>query len=213
MRDNWHYDNIYVELCKLFSLLSATDMGQMDDIIFTSCTLTINILGILVNFFAVVVFVRVRRKLLHVNNNKFLLSMAVADCLASIFGIVGTAFHHLYKKGLLSKEIRKLCGSLALFGSFYISILSLTVMTADRLIAVVYALRYHSIMKEFRANLLVCLTWITVVIILITQGAIYMEFSSYLELKIRSYQLSSVFTFGSACSLYWKPKAVLCDSQ
>ena len=172
-------------------------MGQLDDTIFPSCTLPINSLGILVNFFAVVAFLRVRRKLLDVNNNKFLLSMAVADCLVSLFGIVGTAFYHLYKKGIMSKEIWKLCGALPLFGSFYISILSLGVMTADRLIAVVYALRYHSIMTEFRAKLLVCLTWITVAIILINQGTIYMEFSSRLELNTRSYELLVVFLLGA----------------
>ena len=131
------------------------------------------------------------------NNNKFLLSMAVADCLVSLFGIVGTAFYRLYKKGILSKEIWKLCGALPLFGSFYISILSLGVMTADRLIAVEYALRYHSIMTEFRGNFLVCLTWIKVAIILINQGTIYMEFSSRLELKIRSYQLLVFFLLGA----------------
>ena len=167
------------------------------DIIFTSCSLTINGLGMLVNFVVVVIFLRFRNKLLSKNNNKFLFSMAVADCFVSLFGIAGTVLFDLHQAGFVGRAIWKLCGALPLFGSFHISILSLTLMTADRLIAVVYALRYHTIMTEYRANVLICLTWLIVSIMLVIQGAILMEFPTRFELRVRTYQLTAFFSLGT----------------
>ena len=77
------------------------------------------------------------------------------------------------------------------------SILSLSILTADRLIAVLHALRYCSIMTEFRANLLVCLQWFTVAIIFIIQGGIYLGISMEMELRIRTYELATFYVLGT----------------
>ena len=140
--------------------------------------LGINGFGMVINFFVIMMFLRFHNKLLSTNNNKFLFSLAISDCLVGLFGIIGNILHYLFHKGLVNKDIMQLCGTLPIFGSFFMSILSLSLMTADRFIDVVYALRYHSIMTEFRANLLVvCFTWLTVAMILITQSAIHLTIS------------------------------------
>ena len=151
----------------------------------------------IINLLVIVMFVHFRKKLLSVNNNKFLFSMALADFLVGLFGILGSILFYLYQNGWLAEEIWKLCGSLPFFGSLLMSILSLSILTVDRLIAVVCALRYHSIMTEIRANLLVCITWIAVTLILVIQGSIYLGISSALELTIRTYQLVGFFIVGA----------------
>ena len=175
-------------------------MPYQTSIIFISYTTTVNTFAVLLNFCIIVMLVRFRNSLLAVNNNKFLFSMAVSDLLVGIFGITGgTLIYIRVNQGnaSVSLSIVKLCGLLPLFGSFFTSILSLSILTADRLIAVVYALRYHSIMTDARANFLVCLTWFTVSIILIIQGGIYFGISVDTELKVRTYEFAAFFILTS----------------
>ena len=123
--------------------------------------------------------------------------MAFADFLVGIFGITGNTFMYLVENELTDWHTVKLCGSLPLFGSLIMSILSLTILSIDRSIAVVYALRYQSIMTNFRANVLVGIMWFTVIIIVVIQGGIYFGISWEMELKVRTYELTLFFTLGA----------------
>ena len=172
-------------------------------IVYLSCMVTINSFGMVINFLVIIIFLRFHNNLLSNNNNKFLFSLAFADFQVGLFGVIGAILNCLYVKGLVDGDIVYLCGVLPLFGSFFMSILSLSTLTADRLIAVIYALRYNSIMTELRANLLVCFTWLTVAIILVIQGAVRSGIS-YLsqELAIRTYQLTTIFVIGTIALSY-----------
>ena len=165
--------------------------------IYLPCLLIINGFTILINLLVVIMFIRFKKELLKVNSNKFLFSLAIADSLVGLFGVIGSYIHYLYHKDLIDEDIVGLCGLLPIFVSFFMSISSLIIITFDRLIVVVYALRYHSIMTDFRANLLICITWLMVPVILITQGAIYLGLSISLELKVRTYQLTTFFIIGT----------------
>ena len=168
-------------------------MGNQNEIIFISCTVTINTIAVFINFFVVIMFLSFQNTLLSPSNNKFLFSMAVADFLVGLFGIAGSILMYLLVNGHVSREIVQPCGFIPLFGSFFMSILSLSILTVDRWIAVEYALRYHSIITDFRANLLIGLTWLTIAVILIIQTFIYLGTSLDVELAIRTYQLTAFF--------------------
>ena len=172
-------------------------MGHQMDMIFVSCTVTVNGFALLINLSIVVMFLRFHKKLLSVNNNIFLFSMAIADFLVGTFGIVGSILMYLCENGSVNLKIIQLCGFFPLFGSFFMSILALIILTLNRLIALVYSLRYHSIMTNFRVKLVICLTWITVAIILLIQGAIFFGISWKIEVKIRAYQLAAFFILGT----------------
>ena len=172
-------------------------MAEQKDFIFISCVVVINGFGMLNNFLVVIMFFWFHKKLLSVNDNKFLFSMAIADCLVGLFGVTGGTLIYLQEFKLIPIEIMKLYGVLPVFGSFFMSILSLIILIADRLIAVVYALRYEYIITEFRANLLVCATWLVVAVILVIQAAIYIKISEEVEINVRIYELTTFFTFGT----------------
>ena len=149
------------------------------------------------NFLVVLTFLRFRNELLTVNNNKFLFSMAVSDCLVGLFGIIGGVLSYLAAHGKFEMKIEILFGRLPLFGSFYMSILSLGFLTMDRFIAVVYALRYHWIMTTFRVRLLVFSTWVTVIATLLVQGGIFIGISWVIEVEVRAYQLATFFVLAT----------------
>ena len=157
---------------------------------------TVNASGLVLNFLVVLMFLRFRHQLLTINNNKFLFSMAIADSLVGLYGIVGAVLYYLQIMGSVTEKLRKLCCTLPLFGSFYLSILTLGVLTMDRLISVVYPFRYHSLLTEVRANALVCSTWLAVAMILIIQGGILLGLSASIELEVRTYQLTFFFILG-----------------
>ena len=120
--------------------------------IFISCLVTINDSGMLINFLVIVMFLWFRGRLLSSNDNKFLFSMTIADCLVGLFGITGGILEYLEEYRLVPLHIMKLCGLLQVFGSFFLSILSFSILTTDRVIPVAYAILYNSIMTEFRAK-------------------------------------------------------------
>ena len=165
-------------------------------IIYLPCLMVINSVVMVVNFFVIAMFLVFCNELLSVNNNKLLFSLAVSDCLVGLFGIIGNILHYLSHKGLVDFDISQVCGTLPLFGSFFVSVLSLGAMTVDRYISVVYSLRYHSIMTESRVNVVICFTWLVVAVILVIQGTILLGVSSSLELLVRTYQLSAFFISG-----------------
>ena len=162
------------------------------------CSLVVvNSCGLIINVLAVFMFLKFRRELLSSNNNKLLLSLAIGDLLVSVFGIAGATLFYSAINGKITRNNWKFAGILPFFGSFFISIMSLVVMSCDRLISVVYALQYKTIMTEFRTNLLIVLTWFIPIFILIMQGAFFLSISPGLELKVRSYLLTTFFVAGA----------------
>ena len=82
--------------------------------------------------------------------------MAVADLLVCVFGTAGAFLIPSSTTGKV--KVWKLAGLFPLFRRCFVSILALVVMNLDRLIFVVYALRYHLIMTDLGINVLISLT-------------------------------------------------------
>ena len=156
--------------------------------------ITLNSLSFIINSAVIVTFLKFRRKLLYCRqNNKLLFSLSTADWCVSINGTV-TGFLLLTNQELM---IYKLFGTLPLFGSMFVSIFSLGVMTTDRLIAVKYPLRYGSLMTSKRILRLIILSWIIPCVIIAIQVVILFKTSSNTELKVRSFLLAVFFLMAS----------------
>ena len=138
-------------------------------------------------------FFKFRKKILTVNNNKILFSMTLADSFVGIFCI-------LLASSLITRQpqvVYKMVGVLPLFGSMFTSILSLGIMTLDRLVAIKSPLRHKSIMYPKRVLLLILLSWVIPGLITIQEVLVYLKYSWQKELKIRGYFLFIVFMTGS----------------
>ena len=168
----------------------------------------INSSGLIINILASHMFLKYRRTMLSSNNNKLLFSLVVADILVSLFGIADAILFYSATTGNTSRDIWKLAGILPLFGSFFISILALGIMSCDRLISVVYPLRYNIIMTTSRIKSCIILTWLIVGFIVTIQCTLFISTSSTLEKMVRSYLLATFFVTGmitliiANCKLY-----------
>ena len=168
----------------------------------------INSGGLIINILASHMFLKYRRTMLSSNNNKLLFSLVVADILVSLFGIADAILFYSATNGNISSDIWKLVGILPLFGSFFTSILALGIMSYDRLISVVYPLRYNIIMTTSMIKLCIISTWLILAFILTIQCTLFLSTSSTLEKMVRSYLLATFFVTGSItlmianCKLY-----------
>ncbi len=143
-------------------------------------------------------FVEFRKALLTNNsNNKILLSMTLADSLVGISSILlGSLL--MFRR---SQTIYKIFGILPLFGSMFTSILSLGILTVDRLIAVKFPLQYKSIMYPSPVKTLIIISWVVPVIITLQESLVYIYASWQFELKLRGFILSAFFITGSTLLL------------
>ena len=165
------------------------------------CITGISILSFLVNMLVSAIFFRFRKKfwlresrLLAENHNKLLLSLTLADLFVSFSGILSGVL-------LLTKQdilIYKIFGTIPLFGSMFISIFSLTLLTMDRLLAVKRPLQYDSLMNHKTMLTLVFSCWIIPIFITIGQCLlILISNRNYnLELDVRASLLGLFFVTG-----------------
>lgn len=147
-----------------------------------------------INLLTVVVFVRFRKKLLESNHNRILCSMAVADALVGCFS---TSLGAL----LLTKSpviAYKLAGNIPLFSSMFVSVMSLTLLTSDRLMAVKKPFIFGS--TSYRRGILKCLVviWVVPGLIIIEQSMVFFFTSKDTELMVRSVFVAVFFTCGAA---------------
>ena len=183
---------------------------ENESIGYFSTLLLTNSSGLILNTLSVIMFIKSRNELLlSSNNNKFLFSLAIGDLLVSLFGVIGAILFYLLMNGHVSVSSWKLAGILPLFGSFFISILALGVMTLDKIAAVLYHLRYNSIMTNLRINLLIAITWLIPLSILFIQASLFFCMSPDVERKVRGYLLATFFAVGAITlvlannKLYW----------
>ena len=158
--------------------------------------LPIDILALLINLLVVTIFIHYRHSLLKSINNMFLFSMALADLSVGVFGILNQILKYIFlvKGDMKSMDTWKLLGVLPFFGSAFMSVFSIGIMTADRLLSVENALRYNLTMTTFRAQMLIVLTWSATAVTLLIQGIIYFVISPETEWTIRLYLLG-IFVF------------------
>ena len=152
--------------------------------------MTTNLMAIILNGMFVVLFIRFRRRLLRRNNNKLLLSMAVADVCVGITGTVtGSLFHTKQRK-----VIYKLCGILPLFCSMYTSIISLGIMSLDRLIAIKFSLRYHLLVFPTRIRKVIMWSWMVPITLTMINVLLIAMADFHIELKFRNVLLTIIVT-------------------
>lgn len=150
-------------------------------------------LTFLLNFLTCIMFVRFRKRLLASTHNRILFSMALADALVGIFG---TSLGVL----LLLKQTSlyyKIAGNIPMFSSLFISVLSLVLLTVDRLVAVKVPFKYTSAGYRRLINKLLIASWIIPAIITIQQSLIFVYDSSKQELVVRSILFSVFFVIGT----------------
>ena len=127
-------------------------------------------------------------------NNKLLCSMTIADMLVGVCGILYGA---LLRAGQ-SAVIYKICAILPMFCSMFASITSIVSLTANRLIAVKYPLRYHSIVTSERTIITFVFIWAIPAIVYAAQTSVYLTTTLGTELAVRSYLTTIFFAVGSA---------------
>ena len=169
-----------------------------DIIIHVSVLSIVNSFAFILNLLVTILFLRYRGTLLESNNNMFLFSMTLADLLVGVFGILNQILMYLFlvSEEVESMDIWKLFGVLPFFCSAFMSIFSIGVMTADRLISVQNALHYNTVMTYLRTKVLIVLTWVTTAIIIIIQGTTYLSISPETELITRYYILAAFVLIG-----------------
>ena len=180
--------------------MSPYDSGTWSAVLWNVVTgIIINIFAMLLNFFVGLMLFRFRRPLLQSNNNILLFSMSVADFLVGAFGVVNHSLFYIFEvEQKVSLAVWKLYGVLPFFGSMLISVFSIGIMTADRLISVEFSLLYPSIMTTFRTKVLLITSWLITVLIIVSLGLIYILASPMSEFVVRSYLVGIVFIIGAS---------------
>ena len=166
---------------------------RIQSIFFYWSLIILGSISVALNSLFVAMLIIFRKKFLTQNNNKIILSMTVADDLVGFFCII-------FAGALITKQsqtVYKLIGVIPLFGSMFISIFSITVMTLDRLIAIKIPLRHKNILTSKRVVRLILLCWLVPAFVTIQEICVYFAFSSKVELRVRGYILFVFFSIGS----------------
>lgn len=174
-------------LWTLFSTMAATGNS------YWTAFVLVGIAIIAVNIFVIITFIRFRSKILRRKNNRILLSLASADTFVGVFSIAFAASMLADQEEAVYKSL----GNIPLFGSMFVSIFSLILLTFDRLLAIVQPLQYLSIVTGKR--LLMCLisSWSLALLLLAQQYILYYNFSLKVELKVRGILLVACFFVGA----------------
>ena len=155
--------------------------------------LLVGIAIIAVNVFVIITFIRFRSRILRRKNNRILLSLASADTFVGVFTIAFAA-------SMLSAQERavyKSLGNIPLFGSMFVSIFSLILLTFDRLLAVVKPLQYRSLVTGKRLRVCLISSWLLALLVLAQQYTLYYCFGLELELKVRGFLFVVCFFVGA----------------
>ena len=177
------------------AILAAGNSEQ--EMAFVCTLIVVNSFGLIFNFLIIYMFIRFRQRILTSNKNLLLLSMSIADLCVGITGIGGGLIFFFMKKGLTTVTVYKIGGLLPLFGSFFMSILSLGIMTADRLVSIKFAVRHMSIMTRKRIKVAIGICWLIVIVLMSIQGLLFLFASAWTELQVRCLLMGIFFIVGS----------------
>lgn len=146
-----------------------------------------------VNSFVIIKFVRFRPSILRRRNNRVLFSLALADFFVGLFSIIFAASMVTEQK----PTVYKCLGNIPLFVSMFISIFSLTLLTFDRLIAILRPLRYPAIVTGKRLNISLFVSWMLTLCLLLLQYILFFCFSNQIELQVRGTLIIACFFLGA----------------
>jgi len=159
---------------------------------FYSTLIAISALTIQLNAIVFLMFVYFRARLLRNTHNRILCSMVLGDTFVGLFGI------NLGVLLLLGKDATyyKLLGNIPIFSSIFVSVLSLILLTVDRLIAMKKPFLYTSQFYKKLILKIIVLSWIIPCLIILQQSLIYVGIGSKTELKVRSFIFIAFFLIG-----------------
>ena len=162
------------------------------------CLTGVGVGAITINFLMIIMFLRFQHKLLTKNHNLLLLSLAIADFCVGIGCTLGGQMFYFYTQRKINLAVYKLTAAMPYFGSFFISISSLIIMTADRLMSIEFPFRHRTIMTRPKIIGLIVATWLLVIGLLISQVIIFFLWhdNGWTELRARSLLLSILFCVG-----------------
>ncbi len=149
----------------------------------------INSSSVLLNTLVAKMLISFRNKFLQSTSNRILLSLTIADAFVSCFG---------FSSGITlltgqSMTVYKIAGLLPLFGSMFVSMTSLAILTTDRLMALKLALLYRSDIYMKQVTRVIMLSWLIPFAITIIHIMIYIYTDSITELRIRGATLVAFF--------------------
>ena len=184
----------------VLATMSPYDSGTSSAVLWNVVAgVAVNSFAMLLNFFVSFMLFRFRRVLLQNNNNILLFSMSLADFLVGAFGVIQHSLFYMFEmEQKVSLHIWKLYGVLPFFGSMFISVFSLGIMTADRLISVECSLLYASFMTIAKTKVLAIISWLITILIVTLLGLIYVITSPMTELIVRGYLIGTIFIVGES---------------
>ena len=174
---------------------SLAKTSPTENVVFQWSLTAVNTGSLIINLIAVIMFVRFRHKLLSKNQNLLLFSLAISDCGVGIGGILVGQLYYFFTQHEISLAIYKIGMFTSYFGSFFMSILSLTILTFDRLISVKFPLRHRTIMTTSKIICLVVFAWLFVLLVLINQAVLFFAFydDGWTEIRSRAVILTVFF--------------------
>eukprot|EP00112_Aurelia_sp_Birch-Aquarium-sp1_P020499 Seg53.3 transcript_id=Seg53.3/GoldUCD/mRNA.D3Y31 product="5-hydroxytryptamine receptor 1F" protein_id=Seg53.3/GoldUCD/D3Y31 len=171
------------------NLLGGAEQSQ----VFYWSLIGIDTLTALVNFLIFAMFIYFRKTLLRSNHNRILCSLSLADGLVGCFGnnlgiiliLKGEAIYY------------KVFGNIPMFSSMFTSVLSLMMLTADRLVAIKKPFIYSSHLYRRWILKLIIASWVIQAFITLQQTLIFVLRSKSHELLYRSCLFATFFTSGA----------------
>ena len=142
-------------------------------------------------------FIHFKQQILKNKKNLLLLSMSVADLCVGIAGIGGGIIFLFMMKGSTTMTVYKTGGILHLFGSFFMSILPLGIITAERLVAIKLLLYHRFTVTRNRIKVAVGMCWLFVTVVITIQGVLFVVVSAKTELQVRCLLLTIFFIAGT----------------
>ena len=173
-------------------------VGQSEhELAFACAMILVNSFGLSFNFLIICMFVGFKQQILTNNKNLFFLSMSIADLFVGFAGVAGGIIFLFMTKASTTLTVYKIGGVLPFFGSFFMSILSLGLITTDRFIAIMLPLRHRLMMTRKRIKLAIGLCWLIVIILMTIQGLLFIFASARTEIQVRCLLLGIFFFVGS----------------
>lgn len=170
---------------------NASSQGDESSLAFCWSLIVLDAPTILLNALVFLMFVHFRKKLLKSTHNSILCSMALGDTLVGVFGNNLGVILLLQKPSIYFK----LLGNIPIFSSLFVSVLSLILLTVDRLVAMKKPYFYTSAFYKKLIRRLIALTWVIPGVIIVMQSLVYVE-EPKTELMIRSYLFTVFFLSG-----------------
>ena len=173
--------------------------------LFHGSLITISTFTFLINAVTIAMFLRFRKQLLRKNPHfRVLCSLCFADALVGCFGVSLGA--HLVAKS--SRTAYKLAGNIPLFCCMFASIGSLSLLTANRLLALKRPHSYGSASYLRRSSKVIAAIWIFPFFIYIQQVVIFLSIRSETELRTRGIISLAFFAAAAVCLIV--ANSVLC---